>query len=191
MKTIVCLGDSITYGYDNSSKMSDIKQVEIPYPQALQSLLGSNYHVINSGNTGWQAKQTLHHLESLVFRHHPTLVILMLGINDARGSKQGLPVSKNSYYLSMKKIIDKLEDHDIEVLLLTPTPVFNPRVKSFNKTAIQLAHDMHLDYIDMHLEITKQLKQDNLRLKDILADRVHLSQEYYIKLAEIVANEIQ
>lgn len=191
MKTIVCLGDSITYGYDNTSRMNNFKQVTTPYPAALQTILGPNYRVINSGNTGWQAKQTLNHLDTLVYKHQPDLVILMLGINDARGSKQGLPVSKNNYYLAMKRIINKLEDRDIEVLLLTPTPVMHPRVKHFNTTAIQLAHDLHLNYIDMHHEIKKQLKRDNLKLKQVLADRVHLSQDYYIKLAQIVAKQLQ
>ncbi len=189
MKTIVCLGDSITFGYDNHSKMSNFTQVETPYPAHLQALLGDRYNVINSGNTGWQARQTLKHLNSLVYKHKPDKVILMLGINDARGSKQGLPVSKNSYYRSMRKIVTELQDHDIDVLLLTPTPVFHPRVKSFNQLAIQLAHELHLDFIDMHYQIKKQLDNDGLKLKDVLADRVHLSQDYYLKLAEIVSKE--
>lgn len=189
MKTIVCLGDSITYGYDNSSKMNNYQQVETPYPQALQNILGSNYRVINSGNTGWQARQTIEHLSSLVYKHQPDKVILMLGINDARGSRQGLPVSKNSYYRTMSNIIRELQARDIEVYLLTPTPVvLNPRVKSFNKLAINLAHNMHLNYIDMHKAINEQLTADNLKLKDVEADRIHLSQDYYIKLAQIVAN---
>lgn len=190
MKTIVCLGDSITYGYDNNSKMKSYTQVETPYPMALQQLLGPNYKVINSGNTGWQARQTLEHLNELVFKYQPDKVILMLGINDARGSRQGLPVSKNSYYLKMRKIIERIQDRDIEVMLLTPTPVFHPRVKFFNQAAIELAHELHLDYIDMHHEIKKQLKVDNLKLKDVLKDRVHLSQDYYIKLAQIVNKEL-
>lgn len=186
MKTIVCLGDSITYGYDNTSKMRNFTQVETPYPEALNRLLGPNYKVINSGNTGWQARQTINHLDSLVFKYEPNIVILMLGINDARGSRMGLPVTKNSYYNSMKKIITRLQDADIKVYLLTPTPVFNYRVKAFNNVCKNLAHDLNLDYIDMHKEIHHSLKHDNLKLGDVLKDRVHLSQDYYIKLAEIV-----
>ncbi|WOO86633.1 SGNH/GDSL hydrolase family protein [Mollicutes bacterium LVI A0039] len=189
MKTIVCLGDSITYGYDNHSKMSNYTQVETPYPAALQNLLGDNYQIINSGNTGWQAKQVVNHLNELVYKYEPEKVILMLGINDARGSKQGLPVTKNSYYRTMKKIIEALLDRDIEVLLLTPTPVRSPRVKSFNKVALALAHDLKINYVDMHQAIFRELKKDELSLKDILADRIHLSQAYYIKLAEIVSKE--
>lgn len=190
MKTIVCLGDSITYGYDNSSKMKDYKQVKTPYPKALSELLGPNFKVINSGNTGWQAKQTAEHLNELVFKYHPDKVILMLGINDARGSRQGLPVSKNKYFYYMRKIIEQIQDKDIDVLLLTPTPVFHPRVKGFNQIGVLIAHELNIEFIDMHYEITKQLEQDNLKLKDVLADRVHLSQDYYIKLARIVSTRI-
>ncbi len=190
MKTIVCLGDSITYGYDNNSKMKSYTQVATPYPSALQSLLGDRYQVINSGNTGWQAKQTLNHLNNLVFKFKPDVVILMLGINDARGSRQGLPVFQNDYYRDMKKIITRIQDKDIKVMLLTPTPVLNPRVKYFNRVAIEVAKELDIDYIDMHKAIARQLKADNIQLKDVLKDRVHLSQDYYLKLANIVYNQL-
>ncbi len=186
MKTIVCLGDSITYGYDNNSKAKNFTQVKTPYPKALNQLLGPNYNIINSGNTGWQARQIVNHLESLVFKYEPDIVILMLGINDARGSRIGLPVTKKKYYNSMKEIICRLQMANIKVYLLTPTPVFNHRVKAFNKIAENIAHDFDLEYINMHEAINQQLEKDKLKLKDILNDRVHLSQDYYIKLAEIV-----
>lgn len=186
MKTIVCLGDSITYGYNNNSKMSNFTQVKVPYPTKLEQLLGEDYSVINSGNTGWQARGIYKELDNLVFKHNPDTVILMLGINDARGSKQGLPVSKTNYYRNMRKIVVDLQLHGIEVLLLTPTPVFHKRVKQFNKQAIKLANEFNINYIDMHWQIHNQLLKDNLTLKQVLTDRVHLSQDYYIKLAEIV-----
>lgn len=190
MRTIVCLGDSITYGFDNSSSSKNINQVETPYPKALQDLLGDNYNIINSGNVGWQAKHALQHLSTLVYDYKPEKVIIMFGINDARGSRLGLPVSVNNYYLNMSKIIDKIQDHDIEVLLLTPTPVlFNPRVRYFNHVAVGLAKDLHVDYIDMHKAFKQQLRKDNLKLSDVLIDNVHLSQEYYIKLAQIIVDK--
>lgn len=190
MRTVVCLGDSITYGFDNSSSSKHIKQVEIPYPKALQELLGDNYNIINSGNVGWQAKHVLDHLSTLVFDYNPEKVILMLGVNDARGSRVGLPVSMNHYYLNMRKIIERIQDNDIEVLLLTPTPVrFNPRVRQFNRVAVGLAKDLHIDYIDMHKAIKQQLHIDDLKLNDVLADNVHLSQDYYVKLAQIIVDK--
>lgn len=186
MKTIVCLGDSITYGYDNRSKMNKFTQVKTPYPVKLEQLLGEGYKVINSGNTGWQARGIYKELDNLVYKHNPDTVILMLGINDARGSKQGLPVTRKNYYNYMRKIVVDLQLQGIEVLLLSPTPVFHPRVKQFNKVAIKLANEYGLKYIDMHWQINNQLSKDNLTLKQVLSDRVHLTQDYYIKLAEIV-----
>ncbi len=190
MKTIVCLGDSITYGYDNNSKMRSYTQVSTPYPLALQQILGEKYQVINSGNTGWQARQTLDHLNKLVFKYEPDVVILMLGINDARGSRQGLPVFQNDYYRDMKKIITRIQDKDIEVKLLTPTPVLNPRVKYFNRVAIELAKELKLEYVDMHKAIRHELKKDRLTLKEVLKDRIHLSQDYYLKVAEIAYKQL-
>lgn len=190
MKTIVCLGDSITYGFDNRTNSRNYKQVRTPYPQALQNILGQNITVINSGNVGWQAKTTLPHLEDLVYKHQPDLVILMLGINDARGSRYGLPVSRKSYYLKMKELITQITNHEIQVLILSPTLTFNCRVKSFNTVAVQLAQELNLKYIDMHNSIQQQLDEDGLKLQDVLLDHVHLSQDYYLKLAQIVSQEI-
>ncbi len=186
MKTIVCLGDSITFGYDSHTNMNNFKQVDTPYPKALNNLLGADYNVINSGNTGWHAKTTYYNLDNLVFKHNPDTVILMLGINDARGSCKGLPRLEQTYIKYMQKIVDEILAKGINLYILSPTPVINKRVAKFNKLAIDIARKNNLQYIDMHLEIKYQLERDKLQLTDILADNVHLSDDYYIIVAEIV-----
>lgn len=191
MKTIVCLGDSITWGFDANYGFKDIHQVEIPYPLQLQTNLGMKYHVVNSGNSGWQARTTIKHLDELVFAHHPDTVILMLGINDARGSRQGLPVTVKGYFETMKQIILKIQSQGINVILMGPTPVFHFRVKFFNQSLKKLANQLNLKFIDSQLLIGQQLESDGLTLGDILKDRVHLSQEYYIKLGDIVYKQIK
>lgn len=191
MKKIVCLGDSITWGFDSNFKFSNIHQVEIPYPQRLQNNLGGEFEVINSGNSGWQARGTLQKLQELVFDYQPSTVILMLGINDARGSKQGLPVSQKRYYQGMKSIITSIQDQGINVVLLGPTPVFHFRVAKFNQRAHELASELNIPFVDLHHLIYKQLADDNLELKDILKDHIHLSQDYYLKLGDIVYNQVK
>ncbi len=191
MKTIVCLGDSITYGYDNTSKAAAIEQVAMPYPQVLQELLGTKYTVINRGNNGWQTKTTFPHLNKLVFMHKPDLVILMLGINDARGSNYGFPLMQHSYRQYLEKIITEIKLHNIDVLLLTPTPAKCRRVSKFNEIALNLGKELAVPTIDMHSKIHKQLKVDNITQNEVLVDNVHLSQDYYIKLAHIVYNYIK
>ncbi len=191
MNKIVCLGDSITYGYDSASKMSNYTQVETPYPKHLNELLGDSFEVINSGNVGWQARQTVRHLNSLVFKHRPRKVILMLGINDSRGSRQGFMVSKENYMRNMQEIIDQIQGRGIKVYLLTPTPVNFFRAKKFHAYAIELAKKNNLEYIDLYTKIYDDLTKTDRSLSDILADNVHLSQEYYLKLAEWVNEEFE
>lgn len=182
MQKIVCLGDSITYGYDGETK----KQVSSPYPKHLANLLGPNYEVINSGNVGWQARQTVKHLDELVFNYEPDICILMLGINDSRGSRQGLMVSKKNYYKNMQKIIDEIRSRKITLILLTPTPIKFLRGKKFQQYAIDLAEKNDLLYLDLYGKIYHQLKLDDQQLEAIIADNVHLNQEYYLKLAQWV-----
>lgn len=186
MKTIVCLGDSITFGYDSHTKMSNYGQVKLPYPAKLQQLLGEDYNVINSGNTGWHAKTTWKHINELALDHKPDTVILMLGINDARGSRKELMRTKSNYTCYMQKIITELKLNNIRVILLSPTPVINWRVKHFNNIAIKIAKDNGIEYIDMHSQVYKKLNEDNLELTDILYDNVHLSDEYYEYIATTI-----
>ncbi len=185
---IVCLGDSITYGYDASTKMKDYHQVATPYPKRLQELLGNEHQVINSGNVGWQARQTIKHLDELVFKYQPDICLIMLGINDSRGSHQGFMVSKKNYMKNMHAIIDQLTDSGIKPIILTPTPVKFFRAKKFYYYALELANKNELLYLDLYKLITEELKQDGQSLEDILKDNVHLNQEYYLKLGNWVYN---
>ncbi len=191
MRKIVCLGDSITYGYDSSSKMKSYKQVNIPYPTQLNNNLSNEFIVYNSGNVGWQARQTVKHLDELVFKYEPELCVLMLGINDSRGSRQGLMVSKKNYLKNMQAIISQLQARNIKVLVLSPTPVIFKRAKKFYKYSRQIAMENKLPYLDVYKLIIDDLEKNDQSLKDILKDNVHLSQEYYIKLGDWVYEYLQ
>ena len=86
---IVCLGDSITYGFG--------VQAEEAYPYLLSNLLSREYPehrpvVINAGINGQTAVQGLERLEEDVLRHRPDWVIIGFGLNDgmlARSSLDG------------------------------------------------------------------------------------------------------
>lgn len=103
-KTILCYGDSNTYGYIPENGMRYPK--EIRYPGKLQILLGDDYHVIEEGcngrttihddpQDGW--KNGLDYLRPCLNSHKPVdIVVLMLGTNDL----------KDTFHLSAKEIAD-------------------------------------------------------------------------------------
>ena len=92
MKTILCYGDSNTYGYIPETGMRYPR--DIRYPGRLQMLLGNEYTVIEEGCNGrttihddpidgW--KNGLDYLRPCLNSHKPIdIVILMLGSNDLK-----------------------------------------------------------------------------------------------------------
>ena len=92
MKTILCYGDSNTYGYNPANGLRYPKSVR--WTGRLQELLGNNYMIIEEGCNGrttifddpidgW--KNGLNYLKPCLNSHKPVdIVILMLGSNDLK-----------------------------------------------------------------------------------------------------------
>ena len=92
MKTILCYGDSNTFGYVPETGMRYPRNVR--YPGALQGILGDEYAVIEEGCNGRTTVQDdpidgwpngLDYLRPCLHAHMPVdIVILMLGSNDLK-----------------------------------------------------------------------------------------------------------
>ncbi|MEY4394718.1 MAG: hypothetical protein RL595_1967 [Planctomycetota bacterium] len=92
MKTILCYGDSNTWGYIPGTGNRYPRQVR--WPGVLQNLLGEKFHVIEEGLNGRTtvmddptriAKNGLPYLRPCLDSHAPIdLVVLMLGTNDTK-----------------------------------------------------------------------------------------------------------
>ena len=104
MTTVLCYGDSNTYGYDPKTGLRYPEDVR--WPGVLSSLLGEGYHVIEEGCNGrttvtddpvegW--KNGLDYLRPCLNSHKPVdVVVLMLGTNDL----------KEIFHLTAEKIAD-------------------------------------------------------------------------------------
>lgn len=107
MKTILCYGDSLTWGYD--AETQDRHSLDVRWPSVLQSLLGDGVDVIAEGLNGRTTAFDDHLaaadrngarvLPTILMTHAPLdLAILMLGANDMKpficghaiGAKQGM-----------------------------------------------------------------------------------------------------
>lgn len=107
MKTVLCYGDSLTWGYD--AETQDRHPLDVRWPSVLQALLGDDIEVIAEGLNGRTTAFDDHLaaadrngasvLPTILMTHAPLdLVILMLGANDMKpficghaiGAKQGM-----------------------------------------------------------------------------------------------------
>jgi lysophospholipase L1-like esterase len=136
-KTIVCYGDSNTWG-TNAGSYTRLPR-SIRWTGVLQNLLGDDFEVISEGLSGrtfvatnptHPQKTGITHLQAILETHDPIdLLIIMLGTNDV----------KNTFNLSTEDIASHLEQTielvndkktDLEkrpkILVICPPPVIPP-----------------------------------------------------------------
>ena len=134
MKTILCYGDSNTWGYDPATQTRFPR--DIRWPGVLRSELGEGYIVIEEGLNGrttvWDDpieldKNGATYLRPCIQTHKPfDLVIIMLGTNDLK-TRFSLPVYDIASGAGVLVDIVKKSDTGIggeapEVLLIAPPP---------------------------------------------------------------------
>lgn len=136
MKTILCYGDSLTWGFDATNMTRHA--YEDRWPSVLQAELGDGYRIVAEGLNGRTTAFDDHVtgadrngariLPTMLTTHAPLdLVIIMLGSNDMKpficghviGSKQG-----------MERMVDIVRGHDYPVdqpapaiILVAPPPL--------------------------------------------------------------------
>lgn len=134
MKTILCFGDSNTWGY--SPDLPRRYDVNERWTMILQSKLGANYRIIeeglNSRTTVFEdpfeaGKKGLDYLQPCLESHHPDLVVLMLGTNDlkSRFNVTASDISKGAARLVqvIQNFQHSFMDKPPEVLLVSPAHV--------------------------------------------------------------------
>jgi len=79
-ETILCLGDSFTYGVGANQGFS--------YPEQLERILnekksGSNFKVVNEGIGGNNSSMLLHECEKSISKYDPEIIIVLIGCNNS------------------------------------------------------------------------------------------------------------
>jgi lysophospholipase L1-like esterase len=169
-KTVVCFGDSITYG-----------QIGASYLSVLRERLPPEIRLVNAGVNGDTTLNMLHRVERDVAPHHPDLVIVLAGLNDI-GSAYGEPGMRRYYQLMKRpgiaitpqrfigiyrRLIARLRLHTSRVALCTPTLLgewrqapFQPQVDAYSVIIRGLAHQHNLDVIDLRLAFDTVITAD-------------------------------
>ncbi|WP_198440141.1 SGNH/GDSL hydrolase family protein [Pareuzebyella sediminis] len=172
---IACVGNSITYGarIENRGKNA--------YPAQLQSLLGTNFEVVNFGVNGatllkkgdrpyWETEAYQNALD-----FEPDMVFVKLGTNDSKAQNRIYLHEFESDYCDLINSF-KNRNQNVRIVLLSPLPAFtedstgiwNPVIKNTIIPALQrVAYTTKSEIIDLY-----SLFVDRPHL---LPDRVHPS----------------
>ena len=203
MKTILCYGDSNTWGYDPAAQTRFPRDVR--WPGILRKTLGDEYLVIEEGLNGrttvWDDpieldKNGATYLRPCIQTHKPLdLVIIMLGTNDlkTRFSVNAYEIASGAGVLVdiVKKSETGIDAGVPEILLIAPPPavpypdteifVGAPEKSSgFSKQYRRVANEKHVHFLDggEHAE-SSQL------------DGIHLEADMHKKLGLVVATKIR
>ena len=132
MKTVLCYGDSNTYGYDPETGLR--YPPALRWPDALQALLDTEYRVIPEGLNGRTTAfgrkglawlNGLSTLDPIIRTHYPIdYLIFMLGTNDCCAE---LGLSAEEITAGMEKLIDRarahlseIQENEAEIIIIAP-----------------------------------------------------------------------
>jgi acyl-CoA thioesterase I len=186
---IVCIGDSITEGYGLAN------QSKTAYPAVLDSILGMDYDVLNSGRSAttlqkegnfpfWICKEF-----SNVFEYKPNIVTIMLGTNDTKPENWNAIRFETNY----QALIDTLNTikSKPQIYLVLPVPVYQTNWGINDSTVNagimpiikKLAEKNKLKVIDLYHTMQNQPVN--------FPDGIHPNEKAEKMMAEIIANAIK
>ncbi len=183
-KNIICVGDSITYGYGVSDSES--------YPSVLARLMGENTRVLNygvNGATGTSDNAMSYSslsVYSLCQESEADVYVVMLGTNDAHENFW----DKEKYISSMKSMLDAFEsaNPNAKFYLMQPPAVFSSGISDdiikgeLHDAVSELAKEYKAKLIDLYA-----LTENN---ESFFSDGVHPTAEGYATIAQKVYDAI-
>ena len=175
MNQIVFLGDSLTDGYNLSAYFS------------------SDLEIYNRGIGGDKTDGVLARLESNVLGIEPSVIILLIGINDIHGGRSLETVEKN-YRQILDMIQEELPECEVYIESLYPTNTmiyshftdYWDDIISFNSTLQSIATEYGYVYMDVYSEL---LSGEELN-RDFSFDGLHLNGAGYLVVSEIIASHV-
>jgi len=166
LKNIIFLGDSLTEGFD-------LKR----YFPGLRTL---NRGIV-ADHIGVQGKRgVLQRLDVSVFDCNPSMVFLMIGVNDLADSDYDFTQLVSGYREIIRQIQTRMPGVTIIVQSCLPTrgkyQHLNPLVLRFNKKIKEIAQECACPYLDLHSLFVDE--KGELR-KELTRDGVHLTKKGY------------
>lgn len=181
--TILCYGDSNTYGYDPRGPWGDRYDADTRWCTILGNRLGCP--VINCGENGRtipQDKWELQNLWQLIQHKKPDLLVLLLGTNDILLGKGSPDVIANRMECLLKSL--RQDFMNLSICLLSPPqihiPEFSATAEELSACYRELAQRQHISFWDScHWDIP------------LAFDGIHFSEAGHLRFAERLAAALQ
>jgi lysophospholipase L1-like esterase len=185
---VVALGDSLTAGYRTLDPYAIDPRV--PYPAQLMTLINGRLKgqtkafVINAGVNGDDTNGMLRRFRQSVATEKPEIVVIWGGINDLGAAKDPKQVMEN-----LTKLYDLCGETGATPVActLTPTRLTSTKIRCLNELIRAYASEKGLVLVDLFYGLADM--EGNLR-QEYSDDGVHLTQEGYRRIAEIVLGVI-
>jgi lysophospholipase L1-like esterase len=203
LKTILCYGDSITWGYN--PKDGTRYEYFQTWPGVMEKSLGNGYRVITEAITGrttcWDLPYAPYrngkdYLPMLLESHSPLdLVIVMLGLNDLM-KLIGKSANESAWgLLSLIRIILSPIFGGVppKILIIAPPAISN--LSALNKMAYEGMEEESKKLAECYSTIAKESKSEfmdsneYIKVSDI--DGIHLLSDQYKILGEVVADKVR
>ncbi|MBU3875300.1 SGNH/GDSL hydrolase family protein [Faecalicatena sp. AGMB00832] len=206
MKTILCYGDSNTYGL--KSDLQTRYPREVRWTGILQKMLGEEYYVIEEGlggrTTVWDDpvedyKNGKKYLLPCLDSHKPLdLVIIMLGTNDL---KTRFSVSAFDVSVAMENLVKTILKSDAgidfqapQVLLVTPVPIHsvnNPDLDQMLAGAEEKSKMLapYYEEIAKRNQIHYLNPEGMIEVNDV--DGIHYTEKGHRQMAEMMVEKIR
>lgn len=204
-KTILCYGDSNTWGYDPETNARFPRSIR--WTGVLQRLLGNEYEVISEGLCGrtFVAEEPnkphrvgITHLHALIESADPIYcVAIMLGTNDIKNTFN-LSVEQIANHLAQTIELIRSDKLDIEtiskILVVCPPPVNKPAKGDLDE---RMVRGLELSRLlpNSYKKVAEENSCDFLNAGDYTSfgkiDGYHLDAEGHLKLAQALYKWLQ
>lgn len=207
MKTVLCYGDSNTYGYDPRTGLR--YPASIRWTCRLAALLGPDYHVIEEGCNGrttvfddpiegW--KNGLGYLKPCLNSHKPVdIVLMMLGSNDLKETFHASPaqIAEGAGVLveTIQTFTKEKQGFDPKIVLICPPEIGegitdSPFYGSFYANAIGRSRQLPALYKSVAERFGCIFVNAAAHIRPSAEDSLHLDPQDHAKLAEVLAETV-
>lgn len=200
--TIVCFGDSLTYGYGVDINVGYVDRLEKYMPQYYPSIA---WNIVNSGINGDTTREGLKRLQKDVLKYNPNIVIILFGSNDSC-LMEGQYRTPHEFENNLNEIILKIKNHNNRTglnhcipipVLLTPPPIEDVDFMPFNKNNriekyCQIIKEVSQKHKCLFADFHKyMLEETNENYMDCLQyDGLHLNRKGYDLLYDCIFSSI-